>query len=288
MKSHEKSKKGFPEQQQPNQPGTETEMNPTPISKPKAGHSGKLQGKVAVITGGDSGIGKAVALLFASEGAEIVIVYFNEHEDAAATEKEIKEMGGKSILIPGDLSTPEFCREVIEQTITTFGKIDILINNAAVQFPQEDPVNITQGQLELTFKINFFAPFYMSQAALKHMKAGSVIINSSSVTAFRGSSHLVDYASTKGALIAFTRSLSLALQERKIRVNAVSPGPIWTPLIPASFPADHVASFGTDVPMGRAGQPNEVAPAYLFLASEDGSYFTGQTLHPNGGEIVNT
>jgi len=288
MKSHEEPKKGFPEQQQPNQPGTETEMNPTPISTPKAGHSGKLQDKVAVITGGDSGIGKAVALLFASEGADVVIVYFNEHEDAAATEKEIKEIGGKAILIPGDLSNPEFCKEVIEQTITSFGKIDILINNAAVQFPQEDPVNITQDQLELTFKINFFAPFYMSQAALKHMKAGSVIINSSSVTAFRGSNHLVDYASTKGALIAFTRSLSLALQERKIRVNAVAPGPIWTPLIPASFPADHVASFGTDVPMGRAGQPNEVAPAYLFLASEDGSYFTGQTLHPNGGEIINT
>lgn len=288
MKTDEKIKNGFPEQHQNTQPGRETEMFPTPESTPKLATNGKLNGKVAVITGGDSGIGKAVALLFAREGADVVIVYYNEHEDASATEKEIKEMGRKAILIPGDLSIPDFCREVIEQTITIFGKIDILVNNAAVQFPQEDPTKITQEQLELTFKVNFFAPFYMSQAALKHMNAGSVIINSSSVTAFRGSNHLVDYASTKGALIGFTRSLALALKDRQIRVNAVAPGPIWTPLIPASFPEDKVAEFGTDVPMGRAGQPNEVAPAYLFLASDDGSYFTGQTLHPNGGEIVNT
>src|SRR5690606_18274439 len=181
------------------------------------------------------------------------------------------------------LSDPLFTREIIDETIARFGKVDILVNNAAVQFPQEDPLDITAQQLELTFKINFFAPFYLTMAALKFMKKGSCIINSSSVTAFRGSHHLIDYASTKGALISFTRSLSTALADRGIRVNAVAPGPIWTPLIPASFPEEHVASFGTDVPMGRAGQPNEVASAYLFLASDDGSYFTGQTLHPNGG-----
>ncbi len=279
----------FPPQHQETQPGLETEMVPVPDTTPRPRPAGgKLQGKVAIITGGDSGIGKAVALLFAEEGADLAIVYYNEHEDARQTEKEIKARGRKVLLFPGDLCEEAFSQHIVDETLARLGKIDIIVNNAAVQFPREDPQKICSEQFELTFKVNVFAAFYLTFAALPHLAAGSSIINSSSVTAFRGSQHLVDYAATKGALIAFTRSLSTALTDRGIRVNAVAPGPIWTPLIPASFSEEKVEEFGKDVPMGRAGQPYEVAPSYLFLASEDASYFTGQTLHPNGGTIINT
>ncbi|ODS75828.1 MAG: NAD(P)-dependent oxidoreductase, partial [Cytophagaceae bacterium SCN 52-12] len=284
MKSSEKIPvESFPPQTQPAQPGLQSEMIPPPDTEPRTyGRDGKLSGKTAIITGGDSGIGKAAALLFADEGADVAIVYYNEHEDAEATANELRERGSNVLLLSGDLGEEAFCRHVVEETVSKFGKIDILVNNAAVQFPKDSLEKITSDQLELTFRINVFAPFYLTRAALPHMEPGGSIINSSSITAFRGSERLIDYAATKGALISFTRSLSTALIKRGIRVNAVAPGPIWTPLIPASFDAEEVASFGKDVPMGRAGQPHEAATAYLFLATDDSSYFTGQTLHPNG------
>lgn len=279
---------GFPPQSQDTQPGVTSAMSPTPDTSPRTTSTGKkLKGKIAVVTGGDSGIGRAVALLFAEEGADVVIAYYNEHEDALQTEKDIRAAGSNTLVISGDLREEAFCQQVIEETVAMFGRIDILVNNAAVQFTQESLESITAEQLETTFRVNVFAPFYLTRAALPYMQSGASIINSSSVTAFRGSERLIDYAATKGALIAFTRSLSTSLAESGIRVNAVAPGPIWTPLIPASFDEEEVARFGQDVPMGRAGQPYEAATAYLFLASDDSSYFTGQTLHPNGGVVIN-
>jgi NAD(P)-dependent dehydrogenase (short-subunit alcohol dehydrogenase family) len=278
----------LPAQHQEVQPGLETLMDPQPETLPQPQPSkGKLQDKVALITGGDSGIGKAVAILFAEEGADIVIVYFNEEEDAQDTAEEIKKRGRKVVLFPGDVADESFCNYVVEHTVAQFGKIDILVNNAGVQYPQERPEDITGEQLRKTFSINVFSVFYFSLAVLPFMPEGSVIINSSSVTAYRGSYHLIDYAATKGALVSFTRSLSTALADRSIRVNAVAPGPIWTPLIPASFSAGQVAEFGAKVPLKRPGQPYEAATCYLFLASDDASYMTGQVLHPNGGEIIN-
>ncbi len=290
MKSSEKIPvESFPPQTQHAQPGLQSEMVPPPDTEPRVYEKGgKLNGKVAVITGGDSGIGKAAALLFADEGADLGIVYYNEHEDAKETENELQVRGSDVLLLSGDLSEEAFCQRVVEDAVAKFGKIDVLVNNAAVQFPKDSLEKITSEQLELTFRINVFAPFYLTRAALPYMEPGGSIINSSSITAFRGSERLMDYAATKGALISFTRSLSTALIKKGIRVNAVAPGPIWTPLIPASFDAEEVASFGKDVPMGRAGQPHEAATAYLFLATDDSSYFTGQTLHPNGGVVVNT
>lgn len=289
MKSSADHNQGFPPQSQSFQPGVTSEMFPVPETRPKTYSPGsKLKDKVAIITGGDSGIGRAVALLFAEEGANVVIVYYNEHEDALETEKEIRARGSQTLLLSGDLQEEAFCQEIVNRTIEKFDRIDILVNNAAVQFPQASLNDITSEQWETTFRINVFAPFYLTRAALPYMPEGSSIINSSSITAFRGSERLIDYSATKGALISFTRALAGSLNERKIRVNAVAPGPIWTPLIPASFNEDEVSKFGQDVPMGRAGQPYEVATSYLFLASEDGSYFTGQTLHPNGGVVVNT
>lgn len=284
----ETQKKTFPPQHQDIQPGVETLMKPLPESKPvPEPAAGKLKNKVAIITGGDSGIGKAVALAFAEEGADIVIVYLNEHEDARDTATGVAELGRKAVLLPGDIADESFCQSVIEQAIIQFGRIDIVVNNAAVQYPQERPEDISRAQLLKTFEVNVFGAFYLTLAALPFLGKKSSIINTSSVTAYRGSYHLIDYAATKGALVAFTRSLSAALADRQIRVNAVAPGPIWTPLIPASFPEDHVEEFGADVPMKRAGQPNEVATCYVFLASDDASYITGQVLHPNGGEIIN-
>lgn len=280
---------GFPPQSQSFQPGVTSEMNPIPETAPRNNRPGsKLKGKVAVITGGDSGIGRAVALLFAEEGADIVIAYYNEHEDALETEKEIRARGSQVLLCAGDLQDEAFCQEIVNTTIEKFEKIDILVNNAAVQFPQASLSDITSEQWETTFRINVFAPFYLTRAALPYIPEGGSIINSSSITAFRGSDRLIDYSATKGALISFTRALASSLVDRGIRVNAVAPGPIWTPLIPASFNEEEVAKFGQDVPMGRAGQPVEVATSYLFLAFSDASYFTGQTLHPNGGVVVNT
>jgi NAD(P)-dependent dehydrogenase (short-subunit alcohol dehydrogenase family) len=276
----------MPPQHQPVQPGKEYKMTPKPEVMPKYKGADKLKGKVAAITGGDSGIGRATAIAFAREGADVAIIYLNEHRDAEETKDLVEKEGTRCLTIAIDLSEERNCKDAIQKVIDEFGKLDILVNNAAEQHSKGDLEQITAKQLEDTFKTNIFAMFYLTREALKHMKEGSTIINTTSVTAYRGSDHLIDYASTKGAIVAFTRSLSQTLAEKKIRVNAVAPGPIWTPLIPATFPAEKVAKFGTDVPLKRPGQPNEVAPCYVFLASEDGSYFTGQVLHPNGGEQI--
>jgi NAD(P)-dependent dehydrogenase (short-subunit alcohol dehydrogenase family) len=248
---------------------------------------GKLAGKIALITGGDSGIGRAVAVAFAKEGADVAVVYLDEHEDARETERMVEAEGRRCLLISGDVGDERFCRSAVKRTVKELGGLDVLVNNAAEQHPTPDIQRISAEQLERTFRTNVFSLFFMTKAALSHLRAGSAIVNTTSVTAYRGSPRLLDYASTKGAITAFTRSLSQALADRKIRVNAVAPGPIWTPLIPSTFPAQEVESFGSEVPMGRAGEPAEVAPSFVFLASEDGAYMSGQVLHPNGGEIVN-
>lgn len=277
----------IPPQHQDEQPGKEEEMIPRPEFESHSADK-KLDNKVALITGGDSGIGRAVALAFAEEGANVAISYLDEYEDAEKTLRLIEERGAKGILIPGDVSDKKHCFYVVQQTIRVFGRLDIVVNNAGQQYPQDNLENISEEQLLKTFSTNIFSYFYITQAALPHLKKGGSIINSSSVTAYRGSHHLIDYASTKGAIVAFTRSLSANLAKKGIRVNGVAPGPIWTPLIPASFSEEKVDEFGENVPLGRPGEPKEVAPSYVFLASEDSSYMTGQFLHPNGGEIINT
>lgn len=277
-----------PPQHQERQPGIESEMTPRPAYEGEDQDVfSKLAGKVAVITGGDSGIGRAVAVAFAREGANVVISYLDEHEDAKETKWQVENEGQKCLLVPGDVSEEQHCISIVEQAVAEFGRLDIVVNNAAVQYPQEKPEDITSEQLEKTFRTNIFPHFFLTKAALKYLQKGSAIINTTSVTAYRGSGHLIDYASTKAAIVGFTRSLSSALAQRGIRVNGVAPGPIWTPLIPASFPEEEVASFGSDVPLKRPGQPEEAATCYVFLASADSSYMTGQVLHPNGGEIVN-
>jgi len=280
--------KSQPPQQQDQQPGVESQMNPLPRSQDsKYKGSDKLIDKVALITGGDSGIGRAVAIFFAKEGADVVISYLNEHEDAQETVRLVEKEGRRCIALPGDIGEEAVCKQVVQKAIDEFGHLDILVNNAAEQHPQESIENISADQLERTFRTNIFSMFFMTKVALPHLKAGSAIINTASVTAYQGSPSLLDYSSTKGAIVAFTRSLSQALVEKEIRVNGVAPGPIWTPLIPSTFPPDKVESFGQQVPMQRAGQPEEVAPSYVFLASDDSSYMTGQILHPNGGNVVN-
>ena len=263
-------------------------MQPRPQAEDKehAG-SGKLYNKVAIITGGDSGIGRAVAIAFAKEGANVAVVYLEEKKDARETKSLVEEHGRKCLLIAGNVGDEEFCRKAVDQAVKEFGKIDLLVNNAAEQHPQESIEKITAEQLERTFRTNIFSFFFMTKAAVKHLKKGSAIINTTSVTAYKGSAHLLDYSSTKGAITAFTRSLSQALADKGIRVNGVAPGPIWTPLIPSTFPAKEVETFGSDVPFGRPGQPEEIAPSFVFLASDDSSYMTGQILHPNGGTVVN-
>lgn len=285
----EKKPKSFSgKEKQKKQPGTEKNMNPRPqYMNPDYKASGKLEGKTALITGGDSGIGRAVAIHFAKEGADIAISYLNEHADALETQNLVVKEGRQCILLKGDIGKKEFCKKIIKQTISKFGKLNILVNNAALQFPQEEFTGIDTNQLEKTFRTNIFSFFFLSQEAVKQMQAGDTIINTSSVTAYRGSEHLIDYSSTKGAIVSFTRSLSKNLAPKLIRVNAVAPGPIWTPLIVSSFDKDKIESFGKDVPLGRAGQPSEVAPAYVFLASDDASYITGQVIHVNGGELIN-
>jgi len=274
-------------QHQP-RPGTERKLVPQPVfDYPDKSASNKLSGKVALITGGDSGIGKAVAILFAKEGADIAIAYLNEHKDARDTASIIGKYNRRCYLIPGDLSNEKHCKTVIKKVIQEFNRIDILVNNAALHYENKSLENLTTRELLKTFSTNIFSYFWLTREALPHMKRNSCIINTASVTAYRGSGGLIDYASTKGAIVSFTRSLSSNLVKKGIRVNGVAPGPIWTPLIASSFPRKKVAVFGSEVPMGRAGEPAEIAPAYLFLASDDASYITGQFIHPNGGEIIN-
>ncbi len=274
---------------QSRRPGLQSQMQPQPKSQDRDYRAaGKLEGRVALITGGDSGIGRAVAVAFAAEGADVAIVYLNEHEDAEKTRQLVEAHGRSCTCIAGDVGDEKFCFEVLEKVIHGHGHLDVLVNNAAEQQPQPGIEKISAQQLERTFRTNIFAYFYMVKAALPHLKKGSAIINTASVTAYRGSEQLLDYSSTKGAIVAFTRSLSANLADRGIRVNGVAPGPIWTPLIVSTFPKDKVKKFGKDTPMKRPGQPEEVAPSFVFLASDDASYFTGQFLHPNGGEVVNT
>jgi NAD(P)-dependent dehydrogenase (short-subunit alcohol dehydrogenase family) len=268
-------------------PGIESKMKPQPVVEIDQRSSGKLSDKVALITGGDSGIGRAVAVLFAKEGANIAIAYLSEHSDARETKAMVEQYGRECLLVSADLSKQKNCSSVVQKTVKKFGRIDILVNNAATHYESEGIEKITASQLLKTFSTNIFSYFWITQAALSHMDEGSSIINTSSVTAYRGSANLIDYASTKGAIVSFTRSLAASLVKKKIRVNGVAPGPIWTPLITSTFKPKKVAMFGSDAPMERAGEPAEVAPSYLFLASEDSSYITGQFLHPNGGEIVN-
>ncbi len=274
----------FPEQKQA-QPGKEKKMKPQPeiIRKGYKG-SDKLKNKTALITGGDSGIGRSIAVHFAREGADIAIVYLEEDDDARKTKELVEKEGKKCLLLEGDVRKDSFCRNAVKSCLDAFGQLDILVNNAAMQFPKDSIEQIDAGQLKTTFETNIYPYFYMTREALKHLGSGASVLNTSSVTAYRGSDHLLDYSATKGAIVSFTRSLSQMLAKDKIRVNGVAPGPIWTPLIPATF--DDVTDFGQDTPMGRAGQPSEVAPAYVFLASEDSSYITGQFIHVNGGEMT--
>ena len=277
-----------PRQHQIRRPGLQSRMTPQPKTAVAAHqHAKRLLGRVAVITGGDSGIGRAVAVAMAEEGADVAIVYLNEHDDAKETVRLVEQTEHRCLSMSGDIGDESFCQRAIERTVSEFGRLDILVNNAAEQHPQESMEDISARQLEHTFRTNVFSMFFMTKAALPHLKQGAAIVNTTSVTAYRGSPKLLDYSSTKGAIVAFTRSLALALAEKMIRVNAVAPGPIWTPLIPSTFPEEKVETFGSQTPLGRPGEPAEVAPCYVFLASDDASYMTGQVLHPNGGEIVN-
>jgi NAD(P)-dependent dehydrogenase (short-subunit alcohol dehydrogenase family) len=277
-------KNTLPPQEQDRQPGLETEMDPKPDYRPRYPGSGRLRDKVAIVTGGDSGIGRAVCILFAREGAHVGMLYLDEGEDARETQRLVELEGRECLPIAGDVGDPSFCEKAVGQVLKRFGRLDVLVNNAAEQHPKEDIGKISPDQLEATFRTNIFGYFHMTQAAMPHLKEGAAIVNTTSVTAYRGSPHLLDYSATKGAIVTFTRSLAAMLAEKKIRVNAVAPGPIWTPLIPSTFSADKVKQFGANVPMKRPGQPNEVAPSFLFLPCADSSYVSGSVLHPNGGE----
>jgi NAD(P)-dependent dehydrogenase (short-subunit alcohol dehydrogenase family) len=278
-----------PPQEQKRQPGKEHQMQPRPESRAAEYlAAGKLRDQVALITGGDSGIGRAVSVAFAKEGADVAIVYLEERKDAQEAKRLVEEQGRRCLLIEGDVGDSEFCRDVVKRTVDAFDRLDILVNNAAEQHAVQEFEEITDEQLQRTFRTNIFAYFYLTRAALPHLGSSGRIINTTSITAYQGNPRLIDYSATKGAIVALTRSLAVALVQRGIRVNGVAPGPIWTPLIPASYPADHVSEFGGNTPMGRPGQPDEVAPAYVFLASNDSSYMTGQILHIDGGRFVSS
>lgn len=274
--------------QRQTQPGRESEMSPPPQTRPRFPGSGRLKDKAAVITGGDSGIGRAVALAFANEGADVCIIYLEEDNDAQETKKLVEETGRRCLLVKGDVGNEEFCKNAVERAVNEFGRLDVLVNNAAEQHVRENLADISAQQLERTFRTNIFSHFFMTKAALRHLEPGSSILGTASITAYEGNPRLLDYSSTKGAIVSFIRSLSKSLVDRGIRVNGVAPGPIWTPLIPATFPAEHVSEFGANTPMERPGEPNEVAPCFVFLASEDASYLNGQVLHPNGGRFITT
>jgi NAD(P)-dependent dehydrogenase (short-subunit alcohol dehydrogenase family) len=289
QKEYEKQLRERPEQHQERQPGQEGEMIPTPIYiRENYRGSCKLRNRIALITGGDSGIGRSVAVHFAREGADVAIIYLEEHADAQETKELVEKESRHCLLLAGDVGNEAFCRKAVSATIERFGRLDLLVNNAGEQHVRSDFRQVSSEQMEKTFRTNIFAYFYMAQAALDHLGEGAAIINTTSITAYRGSDHLVDYSATKGAIVAFTRSLAKALAPAGIRVNGVAPGPIWAPLIPATFPAEAVKDFGKSTLMGRAGQPAEVGPCYVFLASEDASYMTGQVLHPNGGDFLST
>jgi NAD(P)-dependent dehydrogenase (short-subunit alcohol dehydrogenase family) len=284
----EKEQKELQPEQSQERPGQESQMDPQPVyDYPEQKGSGKLNGKIALITGGDSGIGRAVAILFAKEGADIAFSYLNEEEDAAITKQAVEGYGRRCIGLPGDIQDPQVCIDMVRQTVDEYGRIDVLVNNAAMHWESKTLEELPDEQMIRTFTTNVYSHFRVTRAALPHMGEGSAIICTTSVTAYRGSKALIDYAATKAAIVGFVRSLSQNLQQRKIRVNGVAPGPIWTPLIASSFDPKRVASHGSEAPMERVGQPVEVAPAYLFLATSDSSYISGQVIHPNGGEIVN-
>ncbi|QHJ70321.1 SDR family oxidoreductase [Planococcus halotolerans] len=286
---YEKIDEAIDPQEQGRQPGLEEKMDPEPIYDDKDYKGAdKLKGKTALITGGDSGIGRAVAVAFAKEGANVAIAYLDEHDDAEETVKAVESYGGKCIKLATDISQVENCNQLIVDVIGEFGELNILVNNAGKQFPQDDFLNISQDQLRETFETNIFSMFYLTQAAIPHLQKGDSIINTSSVTAYRGSPSLIDYSATKGAITAFTRSLASNLIDSGIRVNSVAPGPIWTPLIPATFDAEKVGEHGGDTPMERRGQPAELAPAYVYLAAKDSSYVTGETIHVNGGDFISS
>ncbi len=281
-------KQAFPPQHQTQQPGIESLMNPAPVfDHPDYKAAGKLKDKTVIITGGDSGIGRAVSIAFAKEGADVAIIYLNEHTDAEQTKQAVEQKGRRCLILSGDIGSEAFCRQAVDSTLQHFGKLDVLINNAAEQHVQKRLEDITAQQLEQTFRTNFFSIVHLTKAALPHLKHGSAIVNTASITAYEGNEQLIDYASTKGAIVSFTRSLAKSVAAQGIRVNGVAPGPIWTPLIPSSFSAQDVATFGSTTPMMRAGQPYELAPAYVYLASDDSSYVSGQIIHVNGGTVIN-